>query len=115
MTGYKPWPPTEFVDFIRGFDTSVGTAEILTDAGPAFIKALGNRGGPHHLASEWVGSNLACWFRLPTFHFGILRLREGDGTPYLRGGKASPGPAFVTRAESGKTWDGTADLLRALI
>ncbi len=114
MPNYKPWPPTTFVDFIRGFDTSVGTAEILTDAGPAFIKALGNRGGPHHLASEWVGSNLARWFGLPTFDFAILHLREGDYLPYVRGGQAVPGPAFVTRSEKGATWKGDPKTLKKL-
>lgn len=114
MAELSPWPPTSFVGFIRGFDTSVGTSEILTDAGPAFIKALGNRGGPHHLASEWVGSNLARWFGLPTFDFAILRLHEGDHVPFVRGGCAAPGPAFVTRSEAGTTWDVNLDQLNAL-
>ena len=114
MAMFKPWPPTEFVRIVRGYDTSVGTARIRTDAGPAYIKAMGNRGGPHHLASEWVGSNLARWFGLSTFDFAILRLREDHYLPYVRGGQAAPGPAFVTRAERGTTWDGGSQWLGAL-
>ncbi len=114
MAKYKLWPPTKFIRIICGYDTSVGTARVLTDAGRAYVKALGNRGGPHHLASEWVGSNLARWFGLPTFEFAILHLREGDHLPYVRGGQASAGPAFITRSEKGMTWKGDPQTLEKL-
>jgi len=61
-----PWEPTTYVRFERAHETSTGVARILTDAGPAFIKPLGNRESPHVLASGWVTTKLAaqcnsCW------------------------------------------------------
>jgi hypothetical protein len=103
--------PTTFLRFEQGYDTSMGTARIITDASPAYIKAMGNRQGPHPLACEWVGTQLAQWFGLPTFDFAILCLDEADEIPFVRGNKAEPGPAFVTRAADGRVWSGAeADL-----
>ncbi len=84
----------------------MGTARILTDAGKAYCKAMGNPQGPHALACEWVGTQLARWLGLPTFDFAILRLEELDEIPLPGGGRIAPGPAFVTRAETGHTWGG---------
>jgi len=110
------WNPTTFVRFEEAYDTSMGTARIVTDAGPAYIKAMGNRQGPHALASELVGTQLARWFGLRTFEFSILTLDETvDEIPFLRGGKAASGPAFVTRAANGHTWDGTEKGLEGLV
>jgi hypothetical protein len=110
----SPWSPTRFVEFVEGYDTSAAPAQIVTDAGPAFIKALGNRGGPHLLASEWIATHLAKWFGLSTFDCALLVLQPGDVIPFIRGGQAHPGPAFVTRKEIGQTWDGCADTLAQL-
>lgn len=103
----QSWKPTTFIRYEQAYDTSMGTARIITDAGPAYIKAMGNRQGPHPLACEWVGTQLARWLGLPTFDFDILILDEADEIPFIRGGKASPGPAFVTRAIDGRVWSGT--------
>lgn len=92
------------------------TARIVTDAGPAFIKAMGNRQGPHALACEYVGTQLARWFGLPTFDFAIMTIdAEVDEIPFLRGGCAQSGPAFVTRAAAGHTWGGSEDELKCLV
>lgn len=93
----------------------MGTAEVVTDAELAYIKAMGNRQGPHALACEYVGTQLARWFGLPTFDFAILTLDELDEIPFPRGGRAQPGPAFVTRAQPGYTWGGGADELAAVV
>ena len=100
------WKPTQFVRFERGLDTSMGTAEIITDAEPpfakAYIKAMGNRQGPHALASEFVATQLAQWFALPVFDFAIIQIdAEVDEIRYVRGGNAGSGPAFVTKALKG--------------
>ncbi len=92
----------------------MGTARILTDAGPAFIKAMGNRQGPHPLACEWVGTQLAAWFGLPTFDYALLNLGPADEIPFVRGGTAAPGPAFVTRLVEGRVWGGTVEELELL-
>ena len=49
----QPWTPTTFVRFERAFDTSTCTARIVTDAGPAYIKTMGNRQGPHALFNDF--------------------------------------------------------------
>lgn len=110
----RAWQPTRFIRFVSALDTSMETAEIVTDAGRAYIKALGNRQGPHSLACEWVGTQLAYWFGLPTFRFALLILDDDDEIPLRRSGMAKPGPAFVTRAEKGHVWGGSADELKLL-
>lgn len=92
------------------------TARILTDAGPAFIKAMGNRQGPHALACELVGTQLAKWLGLPTFDFAILTIDSVlDEIPFKRGGKAASGPAFVTRAVENQSWGGSEKELKRLV
>jgi hypothetical protein len=111
-----PWRPTTFLRFEEGRGSSMDTARIVTDAGPAFIKAMGNRQGPHALACEYVGTQLAERFGLPTFDFAILIVdAEVDEIPFLKGGRARSGPAFVTRATAGHTWGGSDDELKHLV
>ena len=108
------WQPTRFVRFEQAFDTSVGTSIVVTDAGKTYLKALGNRQGPHALACEWVGTRLADWLGLATFDYALLTLDENDEIPMPRGFRALPGPAFVTRAESGNSWGGDGKELETL-
>jgi hypothetical protein len=42
--------------------------------GTAYVKVLGNKEGPHMLASEWVGTSLAQWFGLRVPDFAIIQL-----------------------------------------
>ena len=111
-----PWQPTTFLRFEEMLDTSMGTARIVTDAGPAYIKALGNRQGPHYLANELVATQLAGWFGLPTFPFALIQIdTEVDEIPFIRGGKAASGMAFVTQATAGHPWGGSAEELEKLV
>jgi hypothetical protein len=53
MSAKQVWQPRAFLRFDESIKSSMRTARILTDAGSAFLKVLGNRGnrdGPHHLA-----------------------------------------------------------------
>ncbi len=110
------WAPTAFLRFEGGYDTSMGTARIVTDAGPAYIKAMGNRQGPHCLACEWVGTQLARWLGLPTFDFALMPIdAKEDEIPFARGGRADSGPAFVAKATPGHVWDGSEDGLKGLV
>ena len=110
------WHPTTFERFDFVVATSMDTARIITDAGPAFVKAMGNRQGPHQLAAELVGTELAKWLGLPTFDFDILSIdAENDVIPRAKGGFAASGPAFVTRAVIGRRWNGTEDQLKKLL
>lgn len=112
----RDWHPTTFVRFEEGLDTSMGTARIVTDAGPAYIKAMGNRQGPHPLACELVATQLASWFGLPTFESSLIEIdAEVDEIPFHRGGQAESGLAFVTRAVTGHTWGGSVEELSELV
>ena len=116
VTSAGGWQPTTFLRFEEPFDSSMGTARIVTDAGAAYIKAMGSRQGPHQLACELVGTQLARWLGLPTFDFAIMSIdAEVDEIPFFRGGKAASGPAFVTRAVSGHTWGGSEQELDAVV
>jgi len=110
------WKPAEFCRFESGLDTSMGTARIITDAGKAYIKAMGNRQGPHLLAVELVATRLARWFKLSVLDHAVIMIdSEVDEIPFLRGGFAASGPAFVTRAIHGHPWGGSVDELKALV
>jgi hypothetical protein len=88
---------------------------VETDLGEGFIKALGNPEGPHALACELVGSMLAEWLGLSTLDFSLIELTAYDEIPFLRGGKAWPGQAFISRFEkTGAPWGGTSKELRPL-
>lgn len=102
------WKPTEFERFESSFSTSTRTARIVTDAGKAYIKALGNPEGPHVLAFEWIAANLARWFGLRTFDFAVIVLKDEDEIFLGDDCRALPGPAFVTKAERGRSWNGSA-------
>jgi len=70
---------------------------------------MGNRQGPHVLATDWVGTHLAKWFGLSTFDIAILPLQDDDIYDLPRGATAQPGPAFASKAMAGDPW-GTSGL-----
>lgn len=109
------WQPTQLRMVAASADTSTGATEVDTDAGPAYIKPLGNRQGPHVLATDWVGTHLARWLGLSTFDIAILTLTADDSFPLPRGYAAQPGPAFAARAEPGEPWGRTAEELDQLV
>ena len=89
---------------------------ITTDAGPAYLKAMGNPQGPHQLACEYVGTQLAEWFGLPTFDYALMTVDATvDEIPLKDGKLAESGPAFVTRAAAGHPWGGSPEELDALV
>jgi hypothetical protein len=73
------WRPTQFLRFERSIRTSTRACVIMTDAGEAFIKGLGNPVGPHALACEWIGTELAAWFGLRTFHAALMVVQDTCG------------------------------------
>jgi hypothetical protein len=109
------WKPTRITRFIKGFATATGVARVDTDLGEGYLKALGNPEGPHALACELVGSMLADWLGLSTLDFSLIEVTEVDEIPFPRGGRATPGPAFISRAERGGfPWGGTENELRSI-
>lgn len=92
----------------------MGTTKIKTDATFGYIKALGNRQGPHALASEFVASSLAKWFGLAVPDFAIMHLPSEACFPLPRDATTETGPAFVSRHVQGRTWQGSVEELRDL-
>jgi len=111
---HPSWQPTRLIQVIKSFDTSMGTTKVKTDATFGYIKALGNRQGPHALASEFVASSLAKWFGLTVPDFAMLELSADACFDLPRGVRAQPGPAFVSRHAQGRTWQGSEAELRNL-
>jgi len=72
------WQPTTIRRPDEAFSTATETVRVTTNAGPGYLKALGNRGGPHYLAADWFGTQLAGWLGLPTFEFTIIQVTPED-------------------------------------
>jgi hypothetical protein len=109
------WQPTRLIEVAGSVDTSTGATEVMTDAGRAYIKPLGNRQGPHVLATDWVGTHLAKWFGLSTFDIAILQLDAEDDFELPRGARAIPGPAFASKALAGAPWGESGLQLEVII
>lgn len=100
------WQPTCISQFVEARKSSTMVVIVETDAGPGFLKAMGNPEGEHALACDWVGTQLAKWFGLSTLEQAIV---EFDGIPEITlfdGNLAVEGPALVTRAIKGDSWSG---------
>jgi hypothetical protein len=114
------WEPTTIRRFVKGYPTSARTAVVVTDAGLGYLKAMGGPEGPHTLASEVIGTQLADWLGLPTLDWSIITVDEIDEIPFFdreghQTGLAQTGPAFITREEPGGTWSGGTRELGRLI
>ena len=105
-TSRHNWQPKVIRRFIKSVATATETVLVETDEGRGYLKALGNKSGPHALACEWVGTNLAKVLGLRTFEFAIIDVGENDEIPLASGKLASPGPAFISRYEKGASWGG---------
>jgi hypothetical protein len=109
------WQPQTIKRYIESIPTSTRVARVETDAGEGFLKAMGNPEGPHVLACELVGTLLAEWLGLATLDSAIIWVGSDDEIEFAGGGMAAPGPAFITRAETGMAWGGDAPTLRKLL
>lgn len=114
------WTPTRFKRLESAArKSSMRTAEILTDAGRAYIKALGNPEGPERLASELIGLRVARWLGLSVPDVAVMSLDPDDEIPFDDAippmAKAAPGPAVVTRAiPDAVPLGGTEDEIRSV-
>lgn len=109
------WRPTRFMSVVWSVETSTTPVRVDTDAGEGFLKALGNPEGPHALACEFVGNMLAEWMGLTTFDFAIMELTEDDEIQFANGDRATPGPAFISRALDGFSWGGDSKQLKSIV
>jgi hypothetical protein len=108
------WRPRVIRRFIESVRSATSVARVETDAGEGFVKALGNPAGPHALACEWIGTQLAEWFGLPTLDYALIEVTTDDEIPLFGGHQALPGPAFITRAEKAYSWGGGIASLKRL-
>jgi hypothetical protein len=108
------WNPTIIIRQEGALKTSTRVIKVVTDRGPGFLKALGNPEGPHALACELIGTQLARWFKLPTFQYATIEVKEEYGLTFQEGGKVSPGPAFITKDDPGGPWSGSDRQLEEL-
>lgn len=108
------WKPRRFLRFHRAIASSTGVALIRTDAGDAFLKAMGNREGPHALAREYIGMQVAALLGIATPQFAILEVRPEDDILLGHERKAKPGPAFVSRKLDGFEWGGDIKSIKKL-
>lgn len=109
------WKPTRFKRFIRAVETSTGPAEIMTDAGKAYLKALGNAEGPQVLAAEWIGTAMADYLGLRTFALAQMQVAADDVIPLGKDRMAEAGTAIALRAEPGASWQGSSKELEATV
>lgn len=110
------WQPTTILRYIDSRESSTQVILVKTDLGDGYLKAMGNPEGEHVLACEWVGTQLARWFGLPTFRFGTVMVAADDELTFHRRekGRAKPGPAFISKADPGEPWGGTKRQLKRL-
>lgn len=109
------WTPRGRFAVLESFDTSMGTTRVRIGSDTAYLKAMGNRQGPHPLASELIGTRLADWFGLSVAEFVIYHLPEVACFELPRGAPTQPGPAFLSRHVAGRTWGGSEAELHALV
>ena len=109
------WQPQHIVFAADAFTTATETVFVTTDAGNGYLKAMGNRGGPHLLAADWVATHLAQWFGLPTFEFALIEVTDIDEIRLGPNKFVVPGPAFITKEMEGNVWGGGEESLKRLV
>lgn len=109
------WQPTTINRAVNANQSSMGIVEVVTDKGGGYLKPLGGgNAGPHPLACEWVGSQLASWFGLPVPNFSVISVDEiaAEMINELPNGNAEIGPAFISqKIDLANPWDGSAKTL----
>jgi hypothetical protein len=104
-----PWVPNRVIRVIERRDTSTSPLLVMTDAGRAFVKTLGNPEGPDALVSEWIGTKLAAWLGLPIFDIAVVNYPKDLVFALTKGCETMAGPAFAARFVRGRAWDGTEE------
>lgn len=109
------WQPQHIVFAVKTFTTATEAVYVTTDIGKGYLKAMGNRGGPHLLAADWVATHLAAWLGLPTFEIALIRVTDIDEIPLGANRSVQPGPAFISKEMSGNVWGGGEESLKGLV
>lgn len=108
------WSPKRLVYLKHVLSSSMFTASVELNAGPAYLKAMSDDVHPHGLVAELIGFRLAGAIELPVPPFSVITLSEADARMLGTKTKFRPGPAFVTKETHKVSWDGTEGLLRSV-
>jgi hypothetical protein len=109
------WAPAKIYEIVQDpLGTSTAPLVVTTDAGRAYAKVMGNPEGPSALACDLLGTRFASWLGLPVFDAVVLELPAELAVDLGRGCRAQPGPALLTRAVIGRSWDGGAEDLQLI-
>ncbi|MDR2762959.1 MAG: hypothetical protein LBB88_10180 [Planctomycetaceae bacterium] len=113
---FPTWNPT-IIKRVEKSDIESSTSPFLvvTDRGKGYFKVLGNNEGPRVLACEYVGTSLAKLLGLSTFEYCLFNFSGQPEIEFSNGYKAESGYGFLSKAESGNTWDGTQLMLETII
>lgn len=108
------WKPTKIRRVIESLPTGSEVVLVETDAGRAFAKFLGGKDGPHVLACELVGTQLAALMGLHVLDAVLLHYPGVPEIVLSSGAKAQAGTAWLTRRVEGFPWGGHEDDLKYL-
>lgn len=107
------WQPTVITRVIEPILSSTCVVRVATDAGPAFVKGMGNPQGNESLALELVGTELAGLLGLRIPPFAIVQVADLP-IEMINGHLMHPGPAFASKALAGAPSDAGGTFLRRI-
>ena len=109
------WQPTSVrMALPTKIPSSTSPCHVITDVGNAYLKLPNNPQGTPTVISEFIGTQLAEWFGLPTFEYALMTVSEAELYPD-RADLTSPITVFATREEDGEKWQGSADELKLIV
>lgn len=109
----RHWQPAVITRVIEPILSSTCVVRVVTDAGTAFVKGMGNPQGNESLALELVGTELAALIGLKVPPFAIVHVADLP-IEMINGRIMQPGPAFASKALRGAPSDATGIFLRKL-
>lgn len=104
------WQPSRLIRPVQQLTTSTKPLHVITDAGPAIMKSIGNPMGCEALAFDFVGTELARWIGLTTPDFALLPLKD-ISRDWCQVFEIEDGHAFLSRYLSAATYEGDAIFL----
>ncbi|MDF2494241.1 MAG: hypothetical protein K0S66_1175 [Sphingomonas sp.] len=107
------WQPTVITRVIEPILSSTCVVRVVTDAGAAFIKGMGNPQGNESLALELVGTELAALIGLTIPPFAIVQVLDLS-IDMINGHPMHRGPAFASKALVGAPSDPGGTFLQRL-
>ncbi len=107
------WQPSQLIRPVLQLPTSTKPLLVVTDAGDAVIKFMGNPMGYEALAFDLVGTELARWIGLKTPDFATMPVRDIP-SDWCDAFDIENGPAFLSRYLPALTYEGGTTFLDRL-